>query len=158
MKILIATDGSEFSKAAIDSCANIVSDAEKTGVKIVSAVEFPAMIAADPFVGASADCYDRIETDGQRLAKEFVAESADRLRSLFPGVSLDISTEVIDGSPVRVIVEEAERWGADLIVVGSHGDGFWSRALLGSVSSAILHHAPCSVLVVRTKQNSIEKA
>lgn len=53
------------------------------------------------------------------------------------------------GSPKRVILEEAERWGADLIMVGSHGYGFWNRLLLGSVSQAITTHANCSVEIVR---------
>lgn len=154
MKILISTDGSEFSKAAIDACRQIKFDPEKTSFKIVSAVEYPMMLAADPFIGSSADCYDRIETEGHRLAKEFLDESAARLKALFSDASLDVSAQVIDGAPARVIVEEAENWKADLIVVGSHGYGFWSRALLGSVSSAIVHHAPCSVLVVRTKADS----
>lgn len=151
MKILISTDGSKFSQAAIDACRNIVFEAADSSFKIVSAIEFPAMIAADPFVGASADFYQRIESDGHRLAKEFLEKSATHLRGLFPDSTLDISTETLDGSPARVIVELAETWGADLIVVGSHGYGFWNRALLGSVSSAVVHLAPCSVLVVRTK-------
>ncbi len=151
MKILISTDGSKFSLAAIDACRNIVFDPADSSVKIVSAVEFPAMIAADPFVGASAEFYQLIESDGHRLAKEFLEESAVRLRGLFPEITLDISTETLNGSPARVIVEMAETWDADLIVVGSHGYGFWNRALLGSVSSAVVHLAPCSVLVVRTK-------
>lgn len=153
MKILISTDGSKFSQAAIDECLQIVTNPEKTLFKIISAVEFPPLIAADPFVGASADCYNRIEEAGCVLAREFLDESAARLRGLFPNSTLDVSTEVLDGAPARVIVEAAEKWSADLIVTGSHGYGFWSRAMLGSVSGAILHHAPCSVLVVRTKQN-----
>ncbi len=52
------------------------------------------------------------------------------------------------GDPGQAIVEIAEDWHSDLIVVGSHDRGFWSRALLGSVSDAVVHHAPCSVLVV----------
>jgi len=157
MKILIATDGSDFSKAAIDACRKIVFDPENTNFKIISAVEYPLMTAADPFIGGSADCYDRIEQAGCALAKQYLEESAARLRSLFPDKSLNLTIEVIDGSPARVIVEQAESWSADLIVIGSHGDGFWSRALLGSVSTSILHHAPCSVLVVRASRNSIEK-
>jgi nucleotide-binding universal stress UspA family protein len=51
-----------------------------------------------------------------------------------------------------VIVEEAERWGADLIVMGSRGLGAWNRLLLGSVSSAVVHHAKCSVEIVRKPQ------
>ena len=61
-----------------------------------------------------------------------------------------MTAEVLDGSPQRVLIEKAAEWGADLIVTGSHGYGFWSRALLGSVSNSVVHHAPCSVLVVRT--------
>ncbi|HEY8559197.1 MAG TPA: universal stress protein [Pyrinomonadaceae bacterium] len=157
MRILISTDGSEFSKAAIDACRKIVFDPEKTSFRIVSAVAAPLM-PADPFVGVSANYYDRIEQVGYALAKQILDESADRLRALFPAASLDLTTEVMDGSPVRVIVEEAERWNADLIVVGSHGYGFWNRALLGSVSGSILHYAPCSVLVMRAKRNAIEAA
>jgi nucleotide-binding universal stress UspA family protein len=60
----------------------------------------------------------------------------------------------MSGLAKQVIVEEAEKWGADLIVVGSHGQGLWSRALLGSVSNSVVHHAPCSVFVGRTPENT----
>ena len=156
MKVLLATDGSNFSEAAIDACRKIIAEPEKTSFKIISSVEFPMMPASDPFIGASAEYYDQVEQAGRSLAKEFVKQAAAQLRSLFPGVSLDITTKVLDGSPQRVIVEEAESWGANLIVIGSHGYGFWSRALLGSVSSAIVHHAACSVLVVRKAKDSNE--
>ena len=56
---------------------------------------------------------------------------------------------VPDGSPKRIIVEEAETWGADLVVVGSHGYRSWERMLLGSVSQAVAAHAECSVEIVR---------
>jgi nucleotide-binding universal stress UspA family protein len=46
-------------------------------------------------------------------------------------------------------VEEAERWGADLIVLGSHGHGATMRMRLGSVSHRVVLHAPCSVEVIR---------
>ncbi|HQZ97301.1 MAG TPA: universal stress protein, partial [Pyrinomonadaceae bacterium] len=60
-----------------------------------------------------------------------------------------ISGEVLFGSPGSRIVETAEQIGADLIIIGSHGYRRWERILLGSVSSSVVHHAPCSVLVVR---------
>ena len=52
-----------------------------------------------------------------------------------------------------MIVEEAQNWEADLIIVGSHGHGFWKRSFLGSTSDKVIHNAPCSVLVVRKKVN-----
>lgn len=58
------------------------------------------------------------------------------------------------GSPKQVILDEAESWVADLIIVGSHGYGAWDRFLLGSVSNAVATHAKCSVEIVRRKQIS----
>lgn len=148
MKILIATDGSNFSKAAIEACRKFIADPENTSVKIIAALEYP-MPLANETVAVSAEYYNLIEQAERRRATEFAQQAAAQIRSLFPDVSLDLTTEVIEGSPQRVIVEKAQSWGADLIVIGSHGYGFWSRALIGSVSSSVVHHAPCSVLVVR---------
>ena len=63
--------------------------------------------------------------------------------------TLKITHEIIGGPPSQVIVEEAQKWGADLIVMGSRGLGAWNRLLLGSVSNAVVHHAKCSVEIVR---------
>ena len=52
------------------------------------------------------------------------------------------------GSPGRVICNLANSWGADLILMGRRGHSDWSDFFLGSVSNYVLHHAPCSVLVV----------
>ncbi len=149
MKILIATDGSVYSKAAIDMLANIIAKPENTSLKIISAFEHPTSIAAEPFA-VSAEYYNEMAQFLREQAKQSVKHAETAIRSLFPGSLLDITTEVLDGSPQRIIVETAQEWGADLIVVGSHGYGFWSRALLGSISNSVVNHAPCSVLVVRT--------
>lgn len=53
-----------------------------------------------------------------------------------------------------MILEKAEEWDADLIVVGSQGQGALSRLLLGSVSQYLATHAKCSVMIVRDKNNS----
>jgi nucleotide-binding universal stress UspA family protein len=80
----------------------------------------------------------------------FVEDAEAQIRSFYGSENpAGIETEVLGGAPQRAIVERARDWGADLIVVGSHGYGFWSRALLGSISNAVVNHAPCSVLVVR---------
>ena len=65
------------------------------------------------------------------------------------GGEFEITTETVEGSPKRVILDEAERWDAELIVVGSHGRRGLQRFLLGSVSQAVALHAPCSVEIVR---------
>jgi nucleotide-binding universal stress UspA family protein len=62
---------------------------------------------------------------------------------------LDVETSTREGDARSAIVDEAAEWGADLIVVGSHGKTGLKRWLLGSVAGSIVSHAPCSVEVVR---------
>jgi nucleotide-binding universal stress UspA family protein len=65
---------------------------------------------------------------------------------------------VLSGNPKEVILDEAQKWGADLIVVGSHGRRGIKRFLLGSVSEAVAMNAHCSVVVVRGRKKSARKA
>ena len=62
MKILVATDGSDFSTAAINMLVNIVANPETTAFKIVSAVEFQAMLPSNGFMGVPAEYYGEIES------------------------------------------------------------------------------------------------
>jgi len=78
-------------------------------------------------------------------AKALVAKTADALRS----AGIYVTTAVVQGDPKSVVIDDAEAWGADLIVLGSHGRKGLQRFLLGSVSEAVLRHAHCSVEVVR---------
>ena len=92
--------------------------------------------------------YAKADHYASKAAEEVTENAAEILRQKNP--ALTVTTIAIDGSPKSVILDEAEAFGADLIVVGSHGygmiEGFW----LGSVShGAALLHATCSVEVVR---------
>jgi nucleotide-binding universal stress UspA family protein len=71
---------------------------------------------------------------------------------------LNATEAVLAGNPKEVILEEAEKWNADLIVVGSHGRRGFKRFLLGSVSEAVAMNAHCSVVVVRNPARSSRKA
>lgn len=148
MKILIATDGSEFSDAAVETVCQMAIKAENTSVKIISAFEYPMMIAAAPY--AMPVQFDtNFEKELRKQTEQSVAQAERQIRECLPDLKDNLTTQILRGSPEQAIVEEAENWGADLIVVGSHGYGFWERMFLGSVSNAIVQHAPCSVLVVR---------
>lgn len=145
MKILLAVDGSAHSDAAVDAVARRPWPAG-SGVRIVSAAEAYHMPAPVPDGGAGL--YAESLRVAREQAGEAVAAAAARLRGM-EGAGLKISTAAPTGPPAQVILDEAEGWGADLIVVGSHGRGFWGRLLLGSVSQAVAAHAECSVEIVR---------
>ena len=147
MKVLVATEGSEFSKAAIAKCCMILDRSPDTDIRIVAASK-PAMVPAEPFA-LSAEYIRAIDEDSRMRAEHVVSQAEQEIRRRLPEIGNKITTTVSSGAAAQVIVDEAEKWGADLIVVGSHGYGFWQRALLGSVSNAVVHHAPCSVLVIR---------
>mgnify|MGYP001165592713 CR=1 FL=1 len=147
MKVMIATDGSKFSQAAVNKACDFLG--EKTGmeIKVVSAYEEDYAMAAEPFA-VSADLYREIAEAAENQARQNALSAAETIKKRLGEVTASITTAILKGNPPQQIVDIAEEWGADLIVVGSHGRGFWGR-LLGSVSDGVVHHAPCSVMVVR---------
>lgn len=147
MKILIATDGSKYSDAAIKECCSMVLDPERDEIQVISVYENAYPITAEPFA-MSQEYYEKLDDAVRQIASGYVENAKRAISERFPKVKLAIETDVLHGAPDQQIIERAKDWKADLIVVGSHGRGFWGR-LLGSVSDGVVHHAPCSVLVVR---------
>ena len=152
MKIIIATDGSECSTVAVEKCCELLDLSNRNTIRIVSAFELQVPMATEPFA-ISADAYKRLDEFAEQNAQANVNKAAEIIKSRFPDTANHIETSGRLGRPAQIILEEAEGWGADLIVMGSHGRGFWGRLALGSVSSAVVHHAKCSVLVVRAKHH-----
>lgn len=157
MKILLATDGSPCSEAAANKVAGLLWPAGSE-VRIISVVEPPAPIAAEPFVMVPTDYFAETEKALREAALGALKRAEAKFREGGKESKLLVTTEVLTGSPKRIIVEEAEKWGADLVVVGSHGYRTWERLLLGSVSQAVSLHAECSVLIVREGKNQNESA
>ena len=147
MKILLATDGSDYSATAARKCRELISGVSKAQIKIVTVIDNFTPMATEPFV-TSQEFLANMESQMRENAEGAVASAEEIL--LDGGKTPDIKTEILLGSPKKMIIREAEKWKPDLIVVGSHGHGFWERAVLGSVSSAVVHRAKCSVLVVKS--------
>src|SRR5688572_19144772 len=147
MKVLLAVDGSDFSKAAAQEVAR---RPWPTGseVKVISVVEPPMPLTPEPW-GVSMGDYLAEQAEWRRSQARQALDAAARTLAANEDKTLKVTTETLDGLPKQVILEEAEAWGADLVVVGSHGYGFWDRLLLGSVSQAVASHAGCSVEIVR---------
>jgi nucleotide-binding universal stress UspA family protein len=149
MKILVATDGSDFSQAAIEKCCEIVNEQPSTEVKVISVYEPHHAIATEPFA-VSAEFYADLDKLAKERAEAWVESALEVMRSKCGEAKVEFSDVVRFGKPAESIIDAATMWDADLIVMGSHGRGFWGRLTLGSVSDAVVHHAPCSVLIVKT--------
>jgi nucleotide-binding universal stress UspA family protein len=148
MKILFATDGAKQSDAAIEMLQLFaLSDGDE--IRIVSVVDMAVPIAIDIYGGYLPDTTE-LEKMARDNAQKLLERTAERIKAQAGEKHLSISTEVLFGSPESRIVETAEAIHPDLIVLGSHGYSRWERLLLGSVSDSVVHHAPCSVLIVRT--------
>ena len=146
MRILLAVDGSPCSEAAVNEVALRPWPAHSE-LRIVSAFQIP--LGPTPEAWAiPPEYYAEMERTVREQAQKVVAAASARLKKAL-GQGVNVNGQVLAGSPRSAILEEAEGWKADLIVVGSHGYGPWHRLVLGSVSQAIVLHAKCSVEVVR---------
>jgi len=155
MKIVLAIDGSDFSKVAIDELAAMPLPAG-TEIFIINVFENP-MIAAPgalPLGGTLGNYYEEAVSNTRKLAEDIVNDASKSPKE--SNDALSITTAVVNGLPKSAILEKAEAFDADLIVVGSQGHGAFSRFLLGSVSQSLATHADCSVMIVR-KRDSKEK-
>jgi nucleotide-binding universal stress UspA family protein len=153
MKILVATDGSDCSNAAVDAVAERPWP-KGSEVKVISAIESPYTPTTETWA-LPQNYFKELETAGMEQAETAVNQAAKRIKSARGG-EVVITTEVAYGSAKDVILDEADRWGADLIMLGSHGYRGWRRFLLGSVSHAVATHARCSVEIVRRKRSMTE--
>ena len=143
MRMLVATDGSEFSLAALCSVANRPWAAGSIA-KVISVPEF--VLVTDSSYLQTHEVKD-LGMSAIEDAKMSVAAGVHALSKSGLEVCSEIPT--VEGRPYRVILNEAETWHADMIVVGSHGRSGFDRVIMGSVSEAVALHAKCSVEVIR---------
>jgi nucleotide-binding universal stress UspA family protein len=146
MKILLAIDSSEYSAAAIKEVAKRPWP-PKTIVQVISVVEPVPPPAAELWYDAGGSL-ERVQQEMTKRAAELTQKTSEGLK----GKGLKVESAVRAGDARSVIVDEARKWSADLIVLGSHGYSGIKRLLLGSVALSVVSHAPCSVEIVRRKQ------
>jgi nucleotide-binding universal stress UspA family protein len=142
VRILVAV-----SALAADSVAQMAArfpwpPGTQARVITVSEPVHPAMAELIPGKSTVAD----VQQDAREHANAVAAGASEELSNA--GVASEAM--VVDGDPGKVISEEARKWDADLVVVGSH-TGRVARRLIGSVSRAVVDHAPCPVLILRPK-------
>jgi nucleotide-binding universal stress UspA family protein len=144
MKILFATDGSESSMVALRSMAQRPWPAGSE-IRVISVPEF---LPLKEFFYLNA----REAEDLGRASEEEAAICAAKGVEILSGSPLSkvsANVPVMREPAFQVILDEAEKWKADMIVLGSHGRSGFDRMVMGSVSESVALHAGCSVEVVR---------
>jgi nucleotide-binding universal stress UspA family protein len=135
--VVVGVDGSQASKDALRWALRYARSTGAT-VRAVAAWEFPYSFAWPVMTDID------LEGETERGLKETIEEAV----TAYPDVT--IHAAVVEGAPAPVLAAAAEH--AELLVVGSRGHGAFAGMLLGSVSQHCVHHAACSVVVVRPHQ------
>jgi nucleotide-binding universal stress UspA family protein len=143
-RIVVGTDGSETAAEAVRQAVDLARLSNAT-LSIVSAFEpVPERRVAGEQGDAPADVQHEIgPREDVNLILDGAAAEAKK-------AGLGVQTHPIEADPANAILDVAEETNADLIVVGNKGMSGARRFLLGSVPNKVSHHAPCSVIIVRT--------
>jgi nucleotide-binding universal stress UspA family protein len=144
MRILLATDGSASAGLAVDLVAGIPWP-EGSTVRVVSVIATGAGPYGGPWLAVAVLQAESLARELRQTAENDVEEARSRLAR--PGLA--VLTEVIQGRPATAIVNAAQAFDADVLVVGSRGHGTIGSMLLGSVSAEVIDHATVPVLVAR---------
>ena len=147
MKLVLGYDGSECSKKALESAAQLAGAMPGSTVVVVYAYEFsvgyvPTGMTDSPLM-MSAEFDDHVQ-----LVRGFGEQQVAEAAAVLAAAGVTATTLVHEGRPVEGLLEAAKEQNADLIVVGTHGEGAMSAAFLGSTALKLLHHSDVPVLVV----------
>lgn len=147
--IVAGTDGSKNAERALQVTADLAKRYPGTSVHVVMA-HHPLTAADIQSIAAELPEEMRPLLHPHMEADTVLAEA----KSLFHSVGVEAEVHEIDADPTDALLGVAERMNADLMVVGSRGEGVAKRALHGSVSTKVMHHAPCAVLVVKADEHA----
>lgn len=146
MKVLLAIDESPFSQEAVQSVIDHFRPKE-TQVQVVNVIEpIGAYFSAEWFPHLTPYTA-KVEQEREKQAGALVENVCAKLGK----AGFRNSKIVLRGDARTAILDRAREWNPDLIVVGSHGLKGLNRLLMGSVSDAVVRHAPCSVQIVRVR-------
>jgi len=142
--IVVGTDGSETAGEAVRQATEL---AKATGARLF-------LVSAFEPVGNQRLREERqqVPEDMQWMvsAREDVEATLNGASESVQEAGVEVETFSRQGDPADAILDVAEEKGADLIIVGNKGMSGAKRFLLGSVPNKVSHHAPCSVMIIRT--------
>jgi nucleotide-binding universal stress UspA family protein len=145
MKILLAFDGSPSAEHAVEEVMRRPWP-PGTVVRLVHVLEATAPMP--PEIGV--ELYGPVLEKIRETQRQSIQQSLDRAVQRLKGRGdLSVDYEIREGAVNRTLLEAIKTFGADLVVVGSHGATALERFFLGSVSHALVTHSPCSVEIVK---------
>jgi nucleotide-binding universal stress UspA family protein len=139
--IVVGTDGSATADSAVQRAATL---AKLTGARLELVSGYREDYSS--FAAGTGMYPGNLAEDARKAASGCLEEAAAKLRSR----GLAVETHCMGGDPAAALIDIAEATNADLIVVGSKGMKGTRRFVLGNVPNKVSHHAPCSVMIVRT--------
>lgn len=142
LKILICADGSKNSLDAVKKGAEIAGGCKADEVTLIH-------IYPHTYVGAYK--YSQVEqyVEMQETRKKAGQKILNEAAKVFEGSEIPVKKVLKEGVPTDVLVEQANSGNYDMVVIGSRGAGGMKKALMGSVSSAVVQKAHISVLLVK---------
>lgn len=144
--ILVPIDFSEVTERVVETAGNLAKAFSGKICLLHVAAPDPAFVGWDP----GPDVVRHQRATDLRDEHRRIQDLADDLR----GRGLDAQALLVQGSTADMILERAAKLEADLIVLGSHGHGALYRALLGSISEAVVRKATCPVLIIPVREAS----
>lgn len=137
--ILVPVDGSDNSYRALDS-ALLLSEKLGTNITVVNVLEQVPIthIESEKLLSELLEAYRKENQEILSKCSKIATEKG-----------LSIKTILLQGNPASVILDYRKKEKFDLLIMGSRGLGKFKQLILGSVSSKIVHHSPCAVLLIR---------
>ncbi len=154
-KILVAIDDSPQTSIVFKKAIEL-AEINKSILMVFHCINLDTKPDNKPFIGVATigdvDLYGTFARQQKNLLKQEIAKVETSLQNYYQQANLKhIPTELVHktGIPGEQICQQAKNWGANLIIIGRRGHNQLAEMFLGSVSNYVLHHAPCSILVVQ---------
>jgi nucleotide-binding universal stress UspA family protein len=144
MKILLPVDGSELSLEAVRFAVRLLKDGLQ-GSAVLANVQEPATLY-ELIVAHDPEVIDRV-------SGEAGLHTLASAQALLDATGISYECEVAKGDPAHTIVDIAERFGCDMIVMGARGASALRSAMMGSVSNEVLHASGVPVVIVKASDD-----
>ena len=139
-KILVPVDGSENSFRALEQAIFLATKIQEAQITVVYIIEdLPSLYIYSPKI------IEKLHAD----YKSEYTKILERCKEMASNSGININTVLLEGDPASKIIGYSEMEKFDLIIIGSRGMGKFKEVIIGSVSNKVLHHAKCSVMLVR---------